>query len=76
MKLTAMQQNAVDLMKKGFELGYDSYADMRWLQLGGCGYGGTCIRITKSTFDALLKKKAVSVKKEGYPTTTYQLINH
>lgn len=75
MKLTSNQQNIIDLMNNGYELGYDSYRDAAWLQLGGCGFGGTSINVTKTVFKPLLKKGLVSPNKESYPTTTYKLVN-
>ncbi len=75
MKLTQKQKDVLQLMWEGYELGYDSFGERAWLQLGGCGYGGYAINLRANTFNSLIANNLVSVKAKGYPTTTYQLTN-
>lgn len=75
MKLSKAQQKIIELMKEGWELGRStSFASNRaWVQQDGVGRGGKSEKMSISTFCVLLDKKLIELKKDGFPTSKYQL---
>lgn len=75
-KLTQNQVEAIRLMANGWELGcsWSTGGGIRyWLQQGGCGRGGDSRKVNASTVSGLFKRSLVDMKKNGFPTTTYEL---
>ncbi len=74
-KLSKTQQEVVDLIKSGWELGQGgSSSNYRvWLQFGGVGRGGESKTISKATLRMLLKKEIVVFHERNYPLDTYKL---
>ena len=74
-QLSKPQQEVLDLMKDGWDLcasgGYDPRT---WLQKDGCGCGGPIKEVHGNTFYALSKRDLITIKKEGFPTTTWILV--
>lgn len=74
MKLSKTQQDVVDLMKNGWELGSTmTFEGGCWLQENGCGRGGNTERVSNSTVHALLNKGIICEKKAKFPLRTYKL---
>ena len=74
MKLSKRQQEVVDLMKAGWEMGHNGGISSRcWLQRDGCGHGGPTKEVNDNTFYALYKRGLITVKKSGFPTSTWKL---
>lgn len=74
MKLSKRQQEVLDAMVKGWEMGHNGGINSRvWLQRNGCGRGGPTMAVNLSTFYALYQRKLIKVKKEGFPCTTWKL---
>lgn len=72
MKLTKAQQEIIDLLKNGWELGISAGFNARcWIQKGGIGRGGESKDIRHSTYTALRKAKAIKLVEQGYPTSKY-----
>lgn len=62
-KLTDVQRKVVDLMRDGWELGFDSRQySHAWLQKRGCGRGGESINVNLNTFNGLCIKKIIRYK--------------
>lgn len=73
-KLSAQQEEALKLMREGWQLGVDTtFSGGAWLQKGGCGYGGESKNISLATVHALSKKGLIDVDKDGFPLRTYKL---
>lgn len=73
-KLSKTQQEVVDLMRSGWELGNSGgFYSRTWLQKGGCGRGGDTKTVSVATLFALRKVNAIKVKNSQWALTTYQL---
>lgn len=73
-KLSKTQQEVVELMRSGWELGQGMNLYGRtWLQKGGCGRGGDTKNISSATLFALRKANAIKVKKREWSLETYEL---
>jgi len=73
MKLTEKQQQVIDLMQDGWQLGRDNHNNGRsWLQKGGIGHGGESVSVSRSTVDSL-EKKGLIKSKWGFPMTIFSL---
>ena len=75
MKLSKKQQEVIDLMNNGWELGQTTgYSSRTWLQKGGIGRGGEAKTISSSTLLALHKKRVIKLRLEHYPFKYWELI--
>jgi len=75
MKLNAKQQDVLDKMANGWQLGYSvGGRNPGWysLQKGGQGFGGETIRVHGNTIDALQRRGLIK-QVYGFPTSTYIL---
>ncbi len=73
MKLTEKQQQVIDLMQDGWQLGRDNHNNGRsWLQKNGIGRGGESIDVSRSTVNSL-EKKGLIKGKWGFPMTIFSL---
>jgi hypothetical protein len=72
-KLTKAQQETLDLLRNGWELGvHESLGSVRIrIQHGGVGRGGEVRRVTKSVFDALLAAGRIVEVRRKYPSVMY-----
>lgn len=76
MKLNAKQQDVLDKMANGWQLGYSVEGrDSGWysLQKGGQGFGGESIHLHGNTVDALHRRGLIK-QVYGFPTSTYILV--
>jgi len=74
MKLSPAQEEVLNLMANGWELGQSTTYDGRsWLQQGGVGKGGKSKTISANTIHALFKRKLIHSKKYRFPHRTYTL---
>lgn len=76
MKLNAKQQDVLDKMANGWQLGYSvGGRDSGWydLQKGGQGYGGECLKVHGNTVYALQTRGLIK-QVYGFPTSTYILV--
>jgi len=76
-KLSKKLKEILELMNTGWELGIDHFnQERRWVQKGGCGFGGESKDIHKNAnikfliFDGLIKSNGYD-----YPTETYRITN-
>jgi hypothetical protein len=73
-KLTKAQQEVIDLMRQGWELGVSTTADGRWwLQKGGLGRGGETNNVNANTAHALLRAGLIRSAGYSFPTQHYLL---
>jgi hypothetical protein len=73
MKLSEKQQQVIDLMQDGWQLGMDNFNNGRtWLQKNGIGHGGDCIDVRRNTVESLEKKGLIKAK-WGFPTSIFSL---
>jgi len=73
-KLTPVQQEVIDLMKQGWELGSDSTIDGKcWIQKGGLGKGGEAKTVKYGTINTLGYLGYIKVASSDFPTTHWQL---
>lgn len=73
-KPTKVQLTVIDLMQKGWQLGWSMSFDSRaWLQKGGIGRGGDCKYVSQSTVLSLWRKGLIEKDEEKYPTKTFKL---
>ena len=73
-KLSQRQQEVLDLMNAGWELGLDiAFHGQPWLQKGGLGRGGDSKRISHATLFALHKRGLIKIAKREFPLETYRL---
>ena len=75
MKLNAKQQDILDKMANGWELGYTSGGRDGWhsIQKGGQGYGGESHHVNASTVHALYRRGLIK-QIYGFPTSKYVLV--
>ena len=74
MKLSKPQTNVINLMRKGWELGFNhSFEGRSWLQKNGLGNGGQTEDVNANTFQALYDRKLIYVVKESFPSSLYGL---
>ena len=76
MKLNAKQQDVLDKMANGWQLGFNVGGhDPGWyrLQQGGLGYGGESTHIHGRTINALEDRKLIR-RIYGFPTSKYILV--
>ena len=74
MKLSKAQQEVVDLMREGWELGVSTdFTGRCWLQKGGCGKGGETKDVRSTTVGALREAGVIKICGYSFPTTRYQL---
>lgn len=74
MKLSMAQQEIIDKMSNGWELGFaESFNCRFWLQKGGCGKGGETKGVRSTTVASLQGKGLIEIAKKGYPLSTYKL---
>ena len=74
MKLSKIQQEVIDLMRDGWELGQSKgFHESTWLQQGGCGKGGPTKKISSATLTALYDRGLIVKNEHKYPRTTYKL---
>lgn len=74
MKLSKSQQQVVDKMRDGWELGYSSgFFTRSWLQKNGIGKGGETINVRVNTFLLLRDKNVIEKSRSAYPTDVYRL---
>ena len=74
-KLTEVQQEVIDLMKAGWELGQNESGAMNkrsWLQKDGLGRGGESKKISSATVQALILKKVIK-KNYKFPVSRFEL---
>lgn len=69
MKLSRVQQDVIDKMRNGWELGCYSMSGCR-LQKGGLGKGGETQIVSHSTVHSLYKKGLIQ-QIYGFPATRY-----
>lgn len=68
MKISKTQQDIIDKMTNGWELGLSmGLSGGFWIQQGGLGKGGTSQTVSRGTIRALLNKKLVVFDKWDYP---------
>ncbi len=73
MKLSKTQQEVIDLMKSGWELGQSMAIHSRtWLQKNGLGRGGETKNVSGATVHALYRKGLID-SKDNFPTRKYYL---
>ena len=75
-KLTKAQQDVIDKMKNGWELGRNTSffsASPCWIQEGGIGYGGKSQNVSLSTFMVLWNMELIESNSSSFPTETYHL---
>ncbi len=73
--LSKNQQEVLDFMKKGWELGSSMGFDSRcWLQKDGCGRGGLSKDVNGNTFYALYQRNLIEIKTSKFPLITYKLV--
>lgn len=73
MKLTSKQQEVLDMMASGWELGSSTTTDGHaWIQQGGIGKGGKSKNVHTGTVQALYDRKLIT-QKYGFPASTYTL---
>lgn len=74
MKLSKRQQEVLDLMIAGWELGKDMSAQgSAWLQKDGLGKGGAIVRVRQNTFYSLCRLALIKVTWERFPIKRYGL---
>ncbi len=76
MKLNAKQQDVLDKMANGWELGYTTgcrSAGWYSLQKGGQGWGGETMHI-HGNIVLVLEKRGLIKRIYGFPTTKYVLV--
>ena len=74
MKLSKVQREVVELMKRGWELGCSTSFDSRcWMQKDGLGRGGETKDVRSSTVFALHKKEVIILTNRGFPIRKYGL---
>ena len=83
MKLSKTQQEVINKMKDGWELGRTTmglYSPRCWLQKGGLGKGGPTIDVSWATVKALHFHHQLISQIEDFPTIRYKLtqkgVNH
>ena len=66
LKLSEKQIEVIKYMRIGYELGKRTgfQGSRSWIQKGGCGSGGECIDIMSKTFQSIIDKRLVQLKKE------------
>ena len=75
-KLSKPQQEVIDLMRDGWELGTSMIMDSRsWLQKGGCGRGGDTKEVNASTKHALYVRGLIERKTTEFPLVTWKLVD-
>ena len=75
-KLSEAQQDVLDKMRSGWELGRSERGrdDARyWMQQGGLGRGGQTQNVSYATVRALLKLGLITSGKWSFPTIKYHL---
>jgi hypothetical protein len=73
-KLTANMKDAIDLMRKGWEIGFvGGFHRRSWLQYGGAGNGGEGKPLKITNFDGLESRGLIEVSKTSYPISSYVL---
>lgn len=73
-KLSGAQQEVIDLMRSGWELGVSTSFDGRcWLQKGGCGRGGESKSVNARTVSALREAGLIESAGRSFPTEKYRL---
>lgn len=73
-KPTKKQQEILDLMANGWELGKDmGLNSFAWIQEGGLGKGGKSLSVSIATVHSLWKKDLIRIKSRQFPTTHYEL---
>ena len=74
MKLSRTQQEIVDLLGAGWEIGWSRTLDGGvWIQNGGAGRGGESRKVNGSTARALVKMGKIQCVENSYPTARYRL---
>ncbi len=74
MKLSLRQQEVIDLMKTGWQLGINyGFNTHTWIQKDGCGKGGDAKNVHGSTVFALENRKLIVIDTEKFPLRTYKL---
>lgn len=74
MKITATQQEILDLMKNGWELSQNTDINGCWqIQKGGSGRGGEVRVLNSRTAFTLLDKGFIKMKSDGFPIRKYCL---
>lgn len=76
MKLNAKQQDVLDKMASGWQLGYTiGTRSPGWysLQKGGQGFGGDSMHIHGNTVDSLQRRGLIK-RIYGFPTSKYILV--
>ena len=75
MKISATQQEILDLMANGWELSQSTGIDSWWtIQKGGTGRGGETRTVSSATAYVLLDKGFIKMKSDGFPKRKYCLI--
>ena len=74
MKLSKAQQEVVNLLSDGWEIGHSLTFDGRfWIQKGGAGRGGESKNLNANTACALIKAGIIICTERGFPTARYSL---
>lgn len=64
MKLSKVQQDVLDKMRNGWELGIDTALyEYYWMQQGGLGKGGKSQNVSKATVRALVNRNLIKPAK-------------
>jgi len=73
-KLTDKQQQVLNDMKQGWELGYSTSITCQryWLQFGGIGKGGRDKTVNKATVHAL-ERKGLIKRHYDFPVARYEI---
>lgn len=75
MKPTKKQQEVLDLMHEGWELGSDmGWNPFAWLQKNGLGRGGATVKVSMATLHSLRDKGFIRLASTNYPLRRYELI--
>jgi hypothetical protein len=73
-KLSKNQQEVIDKMRAGWELGQDmSFQGWAWLQKGGLGKGGESMNVKLNTFHSLRERGIIRCVSQKFPTARYEL---
>jgi uncharacterized protein YjhX (UPF0386 family) len=74
MKLSKRQQEVVDLLSDGWEIGFsNTFNGSVWIQKGGVGRGGETRNVHTATVFALLDRGIIMCVRSGFPTSCYRL---
>lgn len=73
MKLSEKQKMVIQLMRDGWQLGFDRLSNRSWLQKNGLGRGGETAEVKRSTLQSLRKHELIVNGGHKYPVTQLML---